>query len=371
MAGRDKTGRTDRTKDRHKIGRIFMNRRKTREVQLGKIRIGGNEKISIQSMTNTKTKDIEATIAQIRMLRAAGCDIVRVTVPDMESADALQKILPEVDIPIVADIHFDYRLAIRSIQHGVDGLRLNPGNIGDVQRVQEVVREAKKRQIKIRIGVNGGSLNKKILQQFGDGPQAMVESALEHIKILEDLDFYNIVVSLKSSDIHKTIQAYELFSEHRDYPLHLGITEAGTLKAGTVKSSIGIGYLLLRGIGDTIRVSLTADPVEEVHIAREILKSVGYCSDEIRIISCPTCGRTEIDLITLAQQVENAISHIKKPLTVAIMGCAVNGPGEAKGADIGIAGGKGEALLFKKGEIIRKVKEEELMKVLLEEIAGM
>ncbi|MDO4720305.1 MAG: flavodoxin-dependent (E)-4-hydroxy-3-methylbut-2-enyl-diphosphate synthase [Peptostreptococcaceae bacterium] len=345
-----------------------MERRKTRQVDFGGISIGGSSKITIQSMTNTKTKDVKATVEQVRMLRAAGCDIVRLTVPDMESARALSEILPQVDIPIVADIHFDYRLAIEALRRGVDGLRLNPGNIGGEERVRQVVREAKKRQVKIRIGVNGGSLEKNILQKYGNTPQAMVESAFEHIRILENLDFYNTVVSLKASDVSKTVEAYEMFSEKNDYPLHLGITEAGTHKAGTVKSSVGIGYLLLRGIGDTIRVSLTADPVEEVHVAKEILKSLGYCEDEIRIISCPTCGRTEIDLIALAERIEKSVAHIKKPLTVAIMGCVVNGPGEAKGADIGIAGGRGEALLFRKGEIIRRVKEEELTKVLLEEI---
>lgn len=345
-----------------------MQRRKTRQVDFGGISIGGSSKITIQSMTNTKTKDVRSTVEQIRTLRAAGCDIVRVTVPDMESAKALSDILPQVDIPIVADIHFDYRLAIESIRRGVDGLRLNPGNIGSEERVREVVLEAKKRQVKIRIGVNGGSLEKNILSRYGNTPEAMVESAFEHIRILENLDFYNTVVSLKASDIQKTVQAYELFSQKSDYPLHLGITEAGTLKAGTVKSAVGIGYLLLRGIGDTIRVSLTADPVEEVYVAKEILKSLDLCDNEIKIISCPTCGRTEIDLIALAERIEKSVSHIKKPLTVAIMGCVVNGPGEAKGADIGIAGGKGEALLFRKGEIIRRVKEEELTAVLLEEI---
>lgn len=348
-----------------------MNRRKTKQVQIGKLRIGGNAPITIQSMTNTKTKDVRTTVDQIRMLRAAGCDIVRVTVPDMESAEALRTILSQVDIPIVADIHFDYRLAIAAIQNGVDGLRINPGNIGSEERVREVVKEAKKRSVKIRIGVNGGSLDKKLVQRLGHTPQAMVESAFEHIRILENLDFENTVVSLKASDVEKTVRAYELFSEQSDYPLHLGITETGTLRAGTIKSSVGIGYLLLRGIGDTIRVSLTADPVEEIYVAKEILKSLDYYENEIKIIACPTCGRTEIDLIPLAEQVEKAVAHIKKPLTVAIMGCVVNGPGEAKGADIGIAGGKGEALLFKKGEIIRKVKEEELLKVLLEEIERM
>lgn len=345
-----------------------MNRKITKAIHLGGITIGADAPISIQSMTNTKTKDVRATVDQIRMLRAAGCDIVRVTVPDMDSAEALSHILPQVDIPIVADIHFDYRLAIAALQNGVDGLRLNPGNIGSEDRVRQVVAEAKKRQVKIRIGVNGGSLDKRVVERYGNTAEAMVESACEHIRILEKMDFDNIVVSLKSSDIHKTIRAYDLFSERSDYPLHLGITEAGTIKAGTVKSSIGIGYLLLRGIGDTIRVSLTADPVEEVHVAKEILKSLGYYENEIKIISCPTCGRTEIDLISLAEKVEKAVGHIKKPLTVAIMGCVVNGPGEARGADIGIAGGKGEALLFKKGEILRKVKEEELLTVLLEEI---
>lgn len=288
--------------------------------------------------------------------------------PNNESAQAIGEIISNVDIPVVADIHFDYKLALESIKNGVHGLRINPGNIGNEEKVIQVVNEAKKRNIKIRIGVNAGSLEKDLLDSMGRTPEAMVESAFRHIKILEKYDFYNTAVSLKASDIETTIKAYELFSSKSDYPLHLGITEAGTLKAGTIKSSIGIGYMLLNGIGDTIRVSLTADPVEEIYVAKEILKSIGLDNESIRIISCPTCARTDIDIIGLAEKVEKATANIKKNISVAIMGCAVNGPGEARDADLGIAGGKSEALLFKKGQIIRKVDEASIIEVLLEEI---
>lgn len=345
-----------------------MNRKKTREIILKNIKIGGKNPITIQSMTNTKTADVNETINQIKRLEDAGCDIVRLTVPDEQSVDSLKEIIKKVNIPVVADIHFDYRLALKSIESGVHGLRLNPGNIGKEENVEKVVKAAKKSNIKIRIGVNAGSLEKEILKTKGSTPEGMVQSAFNHIKILERHEFYNTVVSLKASDIQKTIKAYELFSNLSDYPLHLGITESGTLRSGTIKSSVGIGYLLLRGIGDTIRVSLTSDPVEEIYVAKEILKSVGEYDEGIRIISCPTCGRTDIDIITLAQTVEKATANIKKSLSVAIMGCAVNGPGEARDADIGIAGGKGEALLFKKGKVIRKISENEVIKVLLEEI---
>ena len=288
--------------------------------------------------------------------------------PNNESAQAIGEIISNVNIPVVADIHFDYKLALESIKNGVHGLRINPGNIGNEEKVIQVVNEAKKRNIKIRIGVNAGSLEKDLLDSMGRTPEAMVESAFRHIKILEKYDFYNTAVSLKASDIETTIKAYELFSSKSDYPLHLGITEAGTLKAGTIKSSIGIGYMLLNGIGDTIRVSLTADPVEEIYVAKEILKSIGLDNESIRIISCPTCARTDIDIIGLAEKVEKATANIKKNISVAIMGCAVNGPGEARDADLGIAGGKSEALLFKKGQIIRKVDEASIIEVLLEEI---
>ncbi|WP_313016778.1 flavodoxin-dependent (E)-4-hydroxy-3-methylbut-2-enyl-diphosphate synthase [Acetoanaerobium noterae] len=345
-----------------------MQRRKTKKIYVRDITIGGDSPIVIQSMTNTKTSDAKATIAQIKALEKAGCELVRVSVPNNESAQAIGEIISNVDIPVVADIHFDYKLALESIKNGVHGLRINPGNIGNEEKVIQVVNEAKKRNIKIRIGVNAGSLEKDLLDSMGRTPEAMVESAFRHIKILEKYDFYNTAVSLKASDIETTIKAYELFSSKSDYPLHLGITEAGTLKAGTIKSSIGIGYMLLNGIGDTIRVSLTADPVEEIYVAKEILKSIGLDNESIRIISCPTCARTDIDIIGLAEKVEKATANIKKNISVAIMGCAVNGPGEARDADLGIAGGKSEALLFKKGQIIRKVDEASIIEVLLEEI---
>lgn len=345
-----------------------MQRRKTKKIYVKDITIGGDSPIVIQSMTNTKTSDAKATIAQIKALEKAGCELVRVSVPNNESAQAIGEIISNVNIPVVADIHFDYKLALESIKNGVHGLRINPGNIGNEEKVIQVVNEAKKRNIKIRIGVNAGSLEKDLLDSMGRTPEAMVESAFRHIKILEKYDFYNTAVSLKASDIETTIKAYELFSSKSDYPLHLGITEAGTLKAGTVKSSIGIGYMLLNGIGDTIRVSLTADPVEEIYVAKEILKSIGLDNESIRIISCPTCARTDIDIIGLAEKVEKATANIKKNISVAIMGCAVNGPGEARDADLGIAGGKSEALLFKKGQIIRKVDEASIIEVLLEEI---
>ena len=345
-----------------------MQRRKTKKIYVKDITIGGDSPIVIQSMTNTKTSDAKATIAQIKALEKAGCELVRVSVPNNESAQAIGEIISNVNIPVVADIHFDYKLALESIKNGVHGLRINPGNIGNEEKVIQVVNEAKKRNIKIRIGVNAGSLEKDLLDSMGRTPEAMVESAFRHIKILEKYDFYNTAVSLKASDIETTIKAYELFSSKSDYPLHLGITEAGTLKAGTVKSSIGIGYMLLNGIGDTIRVSLTADPVEEIYVAKEILKSIGLDNESIRIISCPTCARTDIDIIGLAEKVEKATANIKKSISVAIMGCAVNGPGEARDADLGIAGGKSEALLFKKGQIIRKVDEASIIEVLLEEI---
>lgn len=348
-----------------------MERRLTREVKVGNLLMGGKNPVIIQSMTNTKTSDVKATVEQIKRLEEAGCQLVRASVPDEESAEAIKEIIKQINIPLVADIHFDYKLALQSIENGVDGLRINPGNIGSKERVRAVVEKAKERNIKIRIGVNGGSLEKSIVDEYGNGANAMVQSALKHIQILEELDFYNTAVSLKASDIFRTIEAYEAFSKISDYPLHLGITEAGTAFKGTVKSSIGIGHLLLQGIGDTLRVSLTADPVEEIHVAKAILGALDLDRDTIKIISCPTCARTKIDLIELANKMEARLEGVKKPLTVAIMGCAVNGPGEAREADIGIAGGDGEALLFKKGQIIRKIKEEEIEEVLLFEIENM
>ena len=344
-------------------------RRKSREVTVGSLKIGGDNPISIQSMTNTDTRDAEATIAQIKALEEVGCDVVRVAVPDMEAAKNIGKIKANVNIPVIADIHFDHRLALEAIDQGIDGVRINPGNIGSIEKVKMVVEKCKEKNLKIRIGVNGGSLEKELLEKHGSAtPEALVESAMGHVKILEDLDFHNIVISLKSSDIYKTIDAYELISKKVDYPLHIGITESGSVKKGTIKSSIGVGALLLKGIGDTVRISLTGDPREEVRVGKEILRSLDLLNDKIKVVSCPTCGRCNIDLISVVNEVEEKIGNMNKDITVAIMGCAVNGPGEAREADIGIAGGKGEGLLFKKGEIVRKIKGEELVKELLEEI---
>ncbi len=344
-------------------------RRLSREVSVGSLKIGGNNPISIQSMTNTDTRDAKATIEQIKRLEEVGCDVVRVAVPDMEAAKNIGEIKKNVNIPVIADIHFDYKLALEAIEQGVDGVRINPGNIGNIDRVKMVVNKCKEKNLKIRIGVNGGSLEKDLLQKYGSATaEALVESALGHVKILEGLDFYNIVISLKSSDIYKTIEAYELISKKVDYPLHIGITESGSVKKGTIKSSIGVGALLLKGIGDTVRISLTGDPTEEVIVGKEILRSLGLLNDKIKVISCPTCGRCNINLIDVVNEVEEKINKIDKDITVAIMGCAVNGPGEAKEADIGIAGGKGEGLLFKKGEIVRKIKGDSLVEELLAEI---
>lgn len=344
-------------------------RRLSREVSVGSLKIGGNNPISIQSMTNTDTRDAKATIEQIKRLEEVGCDVVRVAVPDMEAAKNIGEIKKNVNIPVIADIHFDHRLALEAIDQGVDGVRINPGNIGSIEKVKMVVNKCKEKNLKIRIGVNGGSLEKELLEKYGSATaEALVESALGHVKILEDLDFCNIVISLKSSDIYKTIAAYELISKKVDYPLHIGITESGSVKKGTIKSSIGVGALLLKGIGDTIRISLTGDPTEEVIVGKEILRSLDLLNDKIKVISCPTCGRCNIDLISVVNEVEEKINKVDKDMTVAIMGCAVNGPGEAKEADIGIAGGKGEGLLFKKGEIIRKIKDDNLVEELLNEI---
>lgn len=344
-------------------------RKPTRQVMVGNVKIGGNAPIAVQSMTNTDTRDAESTIDQINRLTHAGCDIVRIAVPDLTAAKNIGKIKKKITIPLVADIHFDYRLALEAINQGIDAIRINPGNIGNIEKTKAVVEACKINNIPIRIGVNGGSLEKKLLEKFGGAtPEAMVESAFTHIKILEDLNFNDIVISLKSSDILTSVAAYRLMSSKVDYPLHLGITEAGGIKKGTIKSSIGIGSLLVDGIGDTIRISLTGDPVEEVNVGKEILRSIGLLNDRIKIVSCPTCGRCQIDLIKLAGQVEKKIEHIEKNMTVAIMGCAVNGPGEAREADIGIAGGDGIGLLFKKGEIIKRIPQEEIVDTLLDEI---
>ncbi|MGF7057127.1 flavodoxin-dependent (E)-4-hydroxy-3-methylbut-2-enyl-diphosphate synthase [Brassicibacter mesophilus] len=344
-------------------------RRRTRELHLDKVGIGGNFPITVQSMTNTDTRDVLKTVNQIRALELEGCDIVRIAVPDIEAARAVKGIKKEIHIPLIADIHFDYKLALEAIKNGVDGLRINPGNIGSKSRVQEIVKACREKQIPIRIGVNSGSISKEVIEKFGGvNEDAMVFSALEHVRILEDLDYRNIKISLKASDIALTINSYKKIADIVDYPLHVGITEAGTVWNGTIKSSIGIGSLLLMGIGDTIRVSLTGDPLEEVRVGKQILRTLGLLNDQIDIISCPTCGRTQIDLIKLVNKVEAQIKHISKPIKVAIMGCAVNGPGEAREADIGIAGGDGCGLIFKKGQIIKKVKEEELLDELMNEI---
>lgn len=347
-----------------------MQRKRTCPIRIGKVTVGGTAPISVQSMTNTRTENVADTVAQIRRLVDAGCDIVRVAVPDMTSALAIDQIKTAVDVPLVADIHFDYRLALAAIERGIDALRLNPGNIGDSGHVALVVREAKKRRIPIRIGVNAGSLSKEMLAKHGGRPseQAMVESALSHVGILESHDFYDIKISLKAHDVPLTLRAYQLMSEAVDYPLHLGITEAGTVKSGVIKSAVGIGALLAQGIGDTLRVSLTGDPVEEVRVANEILKSLGLRQYGPTLVSCPTCGRCQINLVDIAETVEDKLKLVNKPITVAVMGCVVNGPGEAKEADVGIAGGKGEGLLFSKGEIIRKVPEHELITALFAEI---
>ena len=344
-------------------------RKHTRKVKVGSLFIGGDAPITIQSMTNTKTSDAGATIAQILKLQEAGCDIIRVAVPDMAAAQAIAEIKKAIAIPLVADIHFDYRLAITAMENGADKVRINPGNIGDRERVKSVVSCASERNIPIRIGVNAGSLEKQLLEKYGGiTAEALVESAQKHIHILEDLNFNNIVISLKASNVPLTIATYQLMSQKVPYPLHIGVTEAGTVYQGTVKSAVGIGALLAQGIGDTIRVSLTGDPVEEVKAGKAILKSLGLYPKGADLISCPTCGRTKIDLLSIAEKVEKALEGVEKPIKVAVMGCAVNGPGEAREADIGIAGGEGCALLFKKGEILRKIPEDRIVEELLKEI---
>jgi (E)-4-hydroxy-3-methylbut-2-enyl-diphosphate synthase len=336
---------------------------------VGAVTIGGNNEVVVQSMTTTKTHDVKATVDEIKRLEEAGCQIVRVAVPDERAALAISEIKSQIEIPLVADIHFDYKLALLAIEGGVDAIRINPGNIGKRERIEAVVNACKEANIPIRIGVNAGSLEKHILKEHGyPTAQGMLESALHHIKILEDLDFYDIVVSMKASDVHLAVEAYELAACAFEYPLHLGITEAGTLFSGTIKSAAGLGILLYKGIGSTVRISLSADPVEEIKVARELLKSFGLASNAPTLISCPTCGRIEIDLIRIANEIEAYISTIKAPIRVAVMGCAVNGPGEAQEADIGIAGAKGEGLLFKHGKIVRKVPEAIMVEELKKEI---
>ena len=348
---------------------MTFERKKTRQIHIGPVAIGGGAPVSVQSMTNTKTTDTEATLAQIRALAAAGCDIVRLAVPDMDAARNLRNILPKSPVPLVADIHFDYHLALEAIRQGIHGLRLNPGNIGGEENVRKVVEAAKAAGIPIRIGVNAGSLDKKLLEKYGGvTAEALVESALQHVRILEAQGFYDMKISLKAHDVPLTLAAYRLMSEKVEYPLHLGITEAGTAKTGVIKSAVGIGALLAEGIGDTIRISLTGDPVVEVRVANEILKSLGLKEYGPTLVACPTCGRTSIDLPAIAAEVEKKLAGITEPIEVAVMGCVVNGPGEARGADVGIAGGKGEGLIFRKGEIIRKVPEDQLVSELFKEI---
>ncbi len=347
----------------------FIDRRPTRKIRVGNVFIGGDAPITVQSMTNTDTRDAAATISQIRRLEEAGCDIVRVAVPDNEAADAVKAIKEAAAIPVVADIHFDYRLALECIKNGVDKIRLNPGNIGSRDRVAKVVDAARARGIPIRIGVNSGSVEKRILAKYGGvTPEGMVESALGHAEILEDLGFEDIAFSIKASGVTQTIAAYRLMSQKSRYPLHIGVTEAGTLFRGTVKSSVALGCLLSEGIGDTLRVSLTGDPVEEVKVGREILKALDIKKGGIELVSCPTCGRCRIDLVNIAELLDQKLKDMKKDIKVAVMGCAVNGPGEAREADIGIAGGDGEALLFRKGEIIRKIPQDRIVEELLAEI---
>lgn len=341
----------------------------TRQIHIGNVAVGGDAPCSVQSMCSTDTRDVAATIGQISALAAVGCEIVRCAVPDMDAAIALGQIKADSPIPVIADIHFDYKLALRVLQGGIDGLRLNPGNIGDKWKVAEVVKASAERKVPIRIGVNAGSLEKELLEKYGHPTaEAMSESALGHIRILEGLNYQEIKVSLKASDVLKTVSAYRLLSNQVDYPLHIGITEAGTIFSGTIKSSVGLGILLADGIGDTMRVSLTGDPLDEVRVGYEILKSLGLRQRGVNFVSCPTCGRCQINLIKVAEDVERRLQGIDKRITVAVMGCAVNGPGEAREADVGIAGGKGEGLIFRHGEIIRKVPEDQLADALIEEI---
>ena len=346
-----------------------MKRKETKQIMVGGVPVGGGAPVSIQSMLNTRTTDVEGSLRQIRALAAAGCEIARLAVPDMQAAEAFGEIRQASPLPLVADIHFDYRLAIRAAENGAAKIRINPGNIGGEDRVKAVVEACGARHIPIRIGVNGGSLEPRLLEKYGrPTPEALVESAFGHIALLEKYNFHDICVSMKSSSVPLMIEAYRLFSERSDYPLHVGVTETGTERMGTIKSAMGIGALLCQGIGDTMRVSLTADPVREVLAAKDILKAAGLRKDGVNIIACPTCGRTRIDLIGLANQVEQALASCKKPLTVAVMGCVVNGPGEAREADIGIAGGDGCGILFVKGKQLKKLPYDELLPALLDYI---
>ena len=346
-----------------------MLRQNTKEIRIGDVVIGGNHPVAIQSMTNTKTEDIKGTVEQIHRLEAAGCEIVRCTVPTLEAAEALREIKKNIQIPLVADIHFDYRMAIAAMENGAEKIRINPGNIGGEERLRAVVDKAKEREIPIRVGVNSGSLEKTLLEKYGAvTAEGIVESALDKVRMIEEMGYDNLVVSIKSSDVMMCVKAHELIAEQCPYPLHVGITEAGTVYSGNIKSSIGLGIILYEGIGNTIRVSLTGDPAEEIRSAKLILKTLGLRKGGIEVVSCPTCGRTQIDLIGLANQVEKMVQEFPLDLKVAVMGCVVNGPGEAREADIGIAGGKGEGLLIKKGEVVKKVKEEELLETLRREL---
>ena len=347
----------------------MIERRKTRQLHVGSVAVGGDAPIAVQSMTNTHTDDAAATLEQIQRLADAGCDIIRCAVPDMAAAEGLKTICKESPIPVIADIHFDYKLALAAIEAGVDGLRLNPGNIGGEEKVRAVVEAAKERNIPIRIGVNAGSLPKDLLEKYGHPTaEALVEAAWRHVRILEAMDYRNIKISLKAHDVPLTLEAYRLMAAQCDYPLHVGITEAGTLYSGNIKSAVGLGIILYQGIGDTIRVSLTGDPLEEIKSAKRILKTLGLRKGGIEVVSCPTCGRTQIDLIGLANQVETLVQGYDLDIKVAVMGCVVNGPGEAKEADLGVAGGKGVGILIKKGEIVKKVPESELLSVLKDEL---
>lgn len=346
-----------------------MRRDDTKVIHIGNVAIGGGNPIAIQSMTNTRTEDVQATVEQILALEKVGCEIIRCAVPTMEAAEALREIKKQIHIPLVADIHFDYRLAIAAIENGADKIRINPGNIGDISRVKTVVDKAKEYNIPIRVGVNSGSLEKNLVEKYGGvTAEGIVESALDKVRMIEELGYDNLVVSIKSSDVLMCVKAHELIAEQCQYPLHVGITEAGTVLSGNIKSSVGLGIILHEGIGDTIRVSLTGDPLEEIKSAKLILRTLGLRKGGIEVVSCPTCGRTKIDLIGLANQVEEMVQDIPLDIKVAVMGCVVNGPGEAKEADIGIAGGIGEGLLIKKGEIVKKVKEDKLLETLREEL---
>lgn len=350
----------------------MIKRRKSRKVFVGGVPIGGDAPITVQTMTKTKTSDVEATVRQIKEAEEAGCDIIRVTVNDKEAAEAIKEIVRRSNIPIVADIHFNHIFALKSIEAGVAKVRINPGNIGSEERIKEVLNKAKERKIPIRIGVNSGSLEEEILEKYGyPTAEALYESAMKHVKICEKYGFEDIVISVKSTDVRLMIEAYRMIAERTDYPLHLGVTEAGTTRVGTIKSAVGIGTLLAEGIGDTIRVSLTDEPVKEVEVGKEILRSLGLATRNVEIIACPTCGRLEIDLFSITNKLEAAVKDIKKPVKVALLGCVVNGPGEASEADIGIAAGKGVAILYRKGEVVRRIKEDEIVDVLLEEIKNL